>query len=79
MAESYLKDQRRVLPAAAYVDGAYGLKDLYLGVPVVIGAGGIEKVIEISLNKGEQAMLDKSVAAVNGLIEACKAIDPSLG
>jgi malate dehydrogenase len=68
-----------VLPAAARVDGAYGLKDFYLGVPVVIGAGGIEKVIEISLNKDEKAMLDKSVAAVNGLVEACKAIDPSLG
>jgi malate dehydrogenase len=79
MAESYLKDQRRVLPAAAHVDGAYGLKDLYLGVPVVIGANGIEKVIEISLNKDEKVMLDKSVAAVGGLIDACKAIDPTLG
>ncbi|HSF93395.1 MAG TPA: malate dehydrogenase [Thermohalobaculum sp.] len=78
MAESYLKDQRRVLPAAAHVDGAYGLKDIYVGVPVVIGAGGIEKVIEISLNKDEKAMLDKSISAVNGLIEACKGIDPSL-
>jgi len=79
MAESYLKDQRRVLPAAAHVDGAYGLKDLYLGVPVVIGANGIEKVIEIGLNRDEKVMLDKSVAAVHGLIDACKAIDPSLG
>ena len=79
MAESYLRDQRRVLPAAAHLDGAYGLKDFYLGVPVVIGAGGIEKVIEISLNKDEKAMLEKSVAAVEGLVEACKAIDPSLG
>jgi malate dehydrogenase len=78
MAESYLKDQRRVLPAAAHVDGAYGLKDIYVGVPVVIGAGGIEKVIEISLNKDEKAMLDKSITAVNGLIEACKGIDSSL-
>jgi malate dehydrogenase len=79
MAESYLKDQRRVLPAAAHVDGAYGLKGLYLGAPVVIGANGIERVIEISLNKDEKAMLDKSVSAVNGLVDACKAIDPSLG
>ena len=79
MAESYLRDQRRVLPAAAHIDGAYGLRDFYLGVPVVIGAGGIEKVIEISLNKDEKAMLAKSVAAVEGLVEACKAIDPSLG
>jgi malate dehydrogenase len=78
MAESYLKDQRRVLPAAAHVDGAYGLKDIYVGVPVVIGAGGIEKVIEISLDKNEKAMLDKSIDAVNGLIAACKGIDSSL-
>jgi len=78
MAESYLKDQRRVLPAAAHVDGAYGLRDLYVGVPVVIGANGIEKVIEISLNKDEKAMLDKSIDAVKGLIAACKGIDPSL-
>jgi malate dehydrogenase len=78
MAESYLKDQRRVLPCAAWVEGAYGLKGLYLGAPVVIGAGGIEKVIEISLNKDEKAMLDKSVSAVTGLVEACKGIDPGL-
>jgi len=78
MAESYLKDQRRVLPAAAYVDGAYGLKGIYVGVPVVIGANGIEKVIEISLNRDEKAMLDKSIDAVNGLVEACKGIDSSL-
>ncbi|MFQ5567248.1 MAG: malate dehydrogenase, partial [Paracoccaceae bacterium] len=78
MAESYLRDQRRVLPAAAHIDGAYGLKDFYLGVPVVIGAGGIEKVVEISLNKDEKAMLAKSVAAVEGLVEACKAIDGTL-
>jgi len=78
MAESYLKDQRRILTAAAYVEGAYGLKGIYVGVPTIIGAGGIEKVVEIGLNKDEQAMLDKSIAAVNGLVEACKGIDPSL-
>jgi len=78
MAESYLKDQRRVMPAAAFVDGAYGLKGIYLGVPTVIGANGIEKVIEISLERDEQVMLDKSISAVNGLLEACKGIDPSL-
>ena len=78
MAESYLKDQRRVLPAAAHVDGPYGLKGIYVGVPVVIGENGIEKVIEISLDKAEKAMLDKSISAVNGLIEACKGIDSSL-
>ncbi|MEL7115641.1 MAG: malate dehydrogenase [Pseudomonadota bacterium] len=78
MAESYLKDQKRVLPCAAYVDGGYGLKGLYVGVPTVIGAGGIEKVINISLNKDEQAMFDNSVNAVKGLVDACKGIDPSL-
>jgi len=78
MAESYLKDQRRVLPCAAHVDGPYGIKGIYVGVPVVIGANGIEKVIEIELDKAEKAMLDKSITAVNGLIEACKGIDSSL-
>ena len=78
MAEAYLKDQKRVLPCAAHVDGAYGLKGMYVGVPTVIGANGIEKVIEIQLDKEEQAMFDKSVAAVNGLVDACKGIDPSL-
>lgn len=78
MAESYLKDQKRVLPCAAYVDGAFGLNGFYVGVPTVIGAGGIEKVIDINMNKGEQAMFDKSVDAVKGLVKACKEIDPSL-
>ncbi len=78
MAEAYLKDQKRVLPCAAYVKGAYGLNGLYVGVPTVIGAGGIEKVIDIKLDKDEQAMFDKSVEAVRGLVAACKQIDPSL-
>jgi malate dehydrogenase len=78
MAEAYLKDQKRVLPCAAHLDGAYGLRDMYVGVPTVIGAGGIERVVEITLNKAEKAMFDKSVAAVKGLVEACKGIDPSL-
>ncbi len=78
MAEAYLKDQKRVLPCAAYVDGPYGLSGMYVGVPTVIGAGGIEKVIDIKLNKDEQVMMDKSVDAVKGLVEACKAIDTSL-
>ena len=78
MAESYLKDQRRVLPCAAWVDGAYGLNGMYVGVPVIVGENGIEKVIEIELDKGEQAMLQKSVDAVSGLVEACKGIDSTL-
>jgi malate dehydrogenase len=78
MAEAYLKDQKRVLPCAAYVKGAYGLDGLYVGVPTVIGAGGIEKVIDIALDADEQAMFDKSVDAVKGLVAACKGIDPTL-
>jgi malate dehydrogenase len=78
MAEAYLKDQKRVLPCATYVDGAYGLNGLYVGAPTIIGAGGVERVVEITLNKDEQAMFDKSVDAVNGLVAACKGIDPSL-
>ena len=78
MAEAYLKDQKRVLPCAAHLDGQYGLKDIYVGVPTVIGAGGIEKVVEIRLDKAEKAMFDKSVDSVKGLIEACQGIDSSL-
>ncbi|MCC0055576.1 MAG: malate dehydrogenase [Rhodobiaceae bacterium] len=79
MAESYLKDKKRVLPCAAYLKGEYGAKDIYVGVPAVIGAKGIERIIEIELQKGEKAMLDKSIAAVEGLISACKKIAPNLG
>ncbi len=78
MAESYLKDQKRLLPCAAWVDGAYGLKGMYVGVPTVIGAGGIERIVDIKLDRTEQAMFQKSVDAVKGLLQACKAIDPSL-
>jgi len=78
MAEAYLKDQKRLLPCAAYVDGAFGLNGMYVGVPTIIGAGGIERIAAIKLTADEQAMFDNSVAAVNGLVEACKAIDPSL-
>jgi malate dehydrogenase len=78
MAEAYLKDQKRLLPCAAYVDAALGLKGMYVGVPTIIGAGGIERIVDIRMNKDEQAMFDKSVEAVKGLVEACKAIDPSL-
>jgi malate dehydrogenase len=78
MAESYLKDKKRVLPSAAYLNGEYGIKDTYVGVPVVIGAGGVEKVVEIALNSAEQKAFEKSVGAVEGLIEACKKIAPKL-
>lgn len=78
MAEAFLKDQKRVLPCAAYVDGSYGLNGFYVGVPTVIGAGGVEKVVEIEMNKDEQAMFDNSVNAVKGLVDACKGIDGSL-
>eukprot|EP00611_Tribonema_gayanum_P005961 TRINITY_DN15197_c0_g1_i1.p3 TRINITY_DN15197_c0_g1~~TRINITY_DN15197_c0_g1_i1.p3 ORF type:complete len:157 (-),score=55.36 TRINITY_DN15197_c0_g1_i1:124-552(-) len=78
MAESYLKDKKRVLPAASWLSGQYGCKDIYVGVPVVIGAGGVERVVEIELNAEEKAMLEKSVASVQGLIDACIAIDPSI-
>ena len=64
MAESYLRDQKRALPASAYLDGQYGVKGLFVGVPVVIGAGGVERVIEIDLNDEERAMLSKSVESV---------------
>ena len=79
MAEAFLKDQKRVLPCAAHLDGQFGLKDTYVGVPTVIGAGGIERIVEITLDKDEQAMFDKSVDAVRGLVEACKGIDENLG
>ncbi|MBA5776952.1 malate dehydrogenase [Stappia sp. F7233] len=78
MAESYLKDKKRVLPCAAHLAGEYGLSNTYVGVPVVIGAGGVERVIEIDMNNDEKAMFDKSVAAVDGLIQACKKIQPAL-
>jgi malate dehydrogenase len=79
MAESYLKDKKRVLPCAAFLNGEYGVKGLYVGVPVVIGAKGAERVVEIELNKDEQAMFDKSVLAVQGLVDACIKIAPDLG
>ena len=60
------------------MDGAYGLKGMYVGVPTVIGAGGVEKIIDIKLDRDEQAMMDKSIEAVKGLVEACKGIDSSL-
>ena len=79
MAESYLYDSKRLLPCASFVNGQYNLNGIYVGVPVVIGSQGIEKVIEISLSKEEQMEFSKSVDSVKGLIEACIKIDPSLG
>jgi malate dehydrogenase len=79
MAESYLRDKKRVLPAAAYLSGEYGLRDLYVGVPVVIGAKGVERVVEIELNGAEREMFDKSVSSVRTLIDACRKIAPDLG
>jgi malate dehydrogenase len=74
MAESYLRDKKRVLPCAAWLTGQYGVKDLYVGVPVVIGAEGVERIVEIALNAEEKAMFDKSVASVRSLVEAAKKI-----
>ncbi len=79
MAESYLKDKKRVMPCAVALKGEYGIKDRYIGVPVVIGAKGVERIIEIELNKPERAMFDKSVEAVEGLVSACVKIVPALG
>ncbi|WP_455476109.1 malate dehydrogenase [Bartonella sp. B17] len=78
MAEAYLKDTKRVVPVAAYLSGEYGVQDIYVGVPVVIGAGGVERVIEIDLDKEERDAFEKSVNAVQKLCEACVAIAPSL-
>jgi malate dehydrogenase len=78
MATSYLKDKKRVLPCAVYLTGQYGQTGLYVGAPAVIGAGGAERVIEFPMNDEEKAMFAKSVASVEGLIAACKEIEPSL-
>ncbi|MEZ5817307.1 MAG: malate dehydrogenase [Hyphomicrobiaceae bacterium] len=79
MAESYLKDKRRILPCAAYLNGEYGVKGMYVGVPVVIGANGVERIVEIDLNSAERQMFMKSVESVKGLIDACNNIAPHLG
>jgi malate dehydrogenase len=72
MAEAYLYDKKRILPCAAQLTGQYGVKDLYVGVPCVIGAGGVEKIVEINLSEEQKTMFDKSVAAVKGLCDAIK-------
>ncbi len=79
MAESYLKDKKRVLPCAAYLNGEYGVKGLYVGVPVVIGAQGVERIVEIDLNMRERSAFMQSVEAVKALVEACQKMAPNLG
>jgi malate dehydrogenase len=78
MAESYLRDKKRVLPCAAWLNGEYGVKDLYVGVPVVIGAKGIERIVELQLTGAERAMFEKSAEAVETLVDACRKIAPHL-
>ena len=78
MARSYLQDEKRVLPCATLLSGQYGLKDIYVGVPTVIGAGGAERILEFPMDESETAMFAKSVDSVRGLIAACKDIEPSL-
>jgi malate dehydrogenase len=77
MAESYLRDKRRVLPCAAYLNGQYGVKDMYVGVPVIIGANGVEKIVEVQLDAEEQKMFTTSVNSVKTLVDACKTINPA--
>jgi malate dehydrogenase len=78
MAESYLKDQKRILPCAAYLNGPYGMKDLYVGVPTVIGEKGVERIVELELTAEEKTALAKSADSVKGLIDACKKLEPKL-
>jgi malate dehydrogenase len=78
MADAYLKDKKRLLPCAAHLTGQYGQDDIYVGVPVIIGAGGVERIVEIELDGTEKAGFDKSVNAVKGLIAACQGINPDL-
>ncbi|MFM2409241.1 MAG: hypothetical protein RL481_69, partial [Pseudomonadota bacterium] len=78
MAESYLKDKKRLLPCAAHLTGQYGVDDLYVGVPIVIGKDGVERIVEIELNGAAKQNFDVSVDAVKELVAACKSIDSSL-
>ncbi len=78
MAESYLNNQKRILPCAAYLNDQYNLQNIYAGVPVIIGNSGVEKIIEIDMNINEQKMFDKSILAINNLLEYCKKIQPEL-
>lgn len=78
MAEAYLKDKKVVVPIAAYLDGEYGVKDRYVGVPVVLGSEGAERILEVEFTAEEKAMFDHSVAAVEDLVETCQKLEPSL-
>ena len=78
MAECYLKDSKKQLPCAVYLNGEYGTKDIYAGVPVIIGSGGVEKIIELNLSTDEKKNFEKSVDAVKELFNAAKKIDPTL-
>ena len=78
MLEAYLYNQKKVLPCSAYLNGEYGYKDIFVGVPVIIGRNGVEKIIELELSTDEKINFDKSVAAVRDLYSAAKKIDPSL-
>ena len=78
MAESYLKDLKKQLPCAVYLKGEYGAKDIYAGVPVIIGSQGVEKIIELDLSAEEKKNFDKSIKSVQDLFEMAKKIDPSL-
>jgi malate dehydrogenase len=75
MAESYLKDKKRIFPCAAWLNGEYGVNDIYVGVPVVIGSKGVEKIIEVPLNSTEKTLFDQSVKAVRDLVAAVKSLD----
>jgi malate dehydrogenase len=79
MAESYLLDKKRVMPCAAWLNGEYGIKDLYVGVPVVLGAKGVERIVEIDLSSSERDAFERSAASVQTLVDACKKIAPDLG
>jgi malate dehydrogenase len=78
MAESYIRDAKRMLPCAAHLKGQYGVKDMYVGVPVIIGANGVERVVELEMTEDERKMFMKSVESVRGLCDACKTIAPAL-
>lgn len=79
MADTYLKDKKRLLPCAAHLTGQYGIDGMYVGVPVIIGAAGVERIVEVAFTKDEKAMFEKSVDSVRGLVGAVKKIDPSVG